>query len=827
MKLSLSWVKKFTVADLPIDKLVEKIGAQLGAVDEVVNLGKRYEGIVVAKVVSCQKHPNANKLSVCKINDAKTVHGVSRDDKGLVQVVCGAPNVAEGQLVVWIPPGVTVPSTYDKDPFVIESRKIRGVMSDGMLASPKELAMGDNHEGLLIVDEDARSGDNLTKIYQLDDYIIDIENKMFTHRPDCFGILGVARELAGIQNQTFKSPTWYRQAIKIEGKNILRLDVKNDIPKLVPRFMAVAMSDVEVKPSPIWLQSYLNRVGVKPINNVVDLTNYYMLLTAQPLHAYDYDKIKTGTLGIRLSKSGENLKLLGGKDVRLDKDAILVTDGKKPVGLGGVMGGADTEVDENTKNIILECANFDMNSIRKTAMTYGLFTDAATRFTKNQSPLQNPAVLAKAVVGIKKIAGGEVASKLVDDRAALPKPNKIKTSAEFINSRLGLDLSAERMKKMLTNVEFKVELTGETLAIIAPFWRTDIEIPEDIVEEIGRLYGYNHLDLKLPMRDLTPPKLNKLLELKSRIRSILSGGGANEVLTYSFLHGSLLQKAGQDAALAYQIRNALSPDLQYYRLSLTPSLLEKVHPNIKLGYDSFALFEMGKGHNKKHSTDGGEKVPQEFNMLAFVVAANNKAVSEASGAAFFHARAYLDFLAQQLGIELQYRPIAGEENYPVVKPFDHSRSAQVWSVKNNLPLGMVGEYKDDVIGDLKLPKYCAGFEIGIDQILASLPMHSSYKPLPRFPKVEQDITLSVSADLEYAELCDFVEKEFNKARPARSLVILKPISIYQKDKTDKHKAVTFRLTVTSYERTLTAAEVNNILDTITMASKNKFGAKRI
>ncbi len=262
-----------------------------------------------------------------------------------------------------------------------------------------------------------KPGTPLMEALAMDDYIIDIENKMFTHRPDLFGMLGIAREIAGIQNQVFKSPSWYKEKIelpKLRG-NGLKLSVKNQLPKLVPRFCAVVIRDVAVAPSPVWLQTYLSRVGVRPINNIVDMTNFIMYETSQPLHAYDYDKLDGGSIETRLAKDGEELQVLGGKITKLTKDDILIASGDRPIGLGGVMGGAGTEVDDETKNIVLEVANFDMNTIRRTAMTHGLFTDAATRFTKNQSPRQNLPVILRAMTDIMSLAGGRQGSEVVDD----------------------------------------------------------------------------------------------------------------------------------------------------------------------------------------------------------------------------------------------------------------------------------------------------------------------------------------------------------------------------------------------------------------------------
>jgi phenylalanyl-tRNA synthetase beta chain len=834
MKVSLNWVRyindeyKASADPAPdgIDALVEKIGAQLGAIEEVINLGERYKGLVVVKVVSCAKHPNADKLSVCLVDDNKAVKGVERDKNGLVEIVCGAPNVKAGQTVAWIPPGATVPSSFDKDPFVIEKREIRGISSNGMLASPKELALGDSHEGLLIIDEPAKPGQPFGEIAGLNDYIIDIENKMFTHRPDLFGQLGIARELAGIQGHSFKSPDWYKEDADItaDGRNgSLKIEIKNQVPKLVPRFCALVIKDVKVGPSPLWLQSFLVRVGVRPINNIVDITNLVMLDTAQPLHAYDYDKVKTGVLGVRLSKKGEQLKLLGGKTIKLEHEAVIITDGQAPIGLGGIMGGADTEVDENTKTIVLECANFDMNQTRKTAMAYGLFTDAATRFTKNQSPRQNRAVTAKAADDILRLAGGRVSGKLVDSKHFTAKETTVQLSGQFINSRLGEQLSTSRIKKILENVEFDVKVSGDKLSVAAPFWRTDIEIPEDIVEEVGRLYGYDKLPQTLPKRSIEPAIKNPILEFKDQLRQTLAGYGANEVLAYSFVSGSLLKKAGQDPELAYKLSNALSPGLQYYRFSLLPSLLDKVHPNIKLGYDKFALFEIGKGHDQQHKAKDG--LPTEFELLSLVYTASSK--TNPAGSAYFQAKNYLNELAASLGIGLEFTEVKELPKAGIAQPFEAGRTAMV-STDTGKYLGIIGELKSAVRQSLKLPEHTAGFEIDVEALAEAKAAAKTYITLPRFPQTHQDLCLRTAADLSYAELTGFIGQVIGKLSAKDGYIYkIVPLDIYQRPGDKTHKQTTWRLTLSHPDRTLITEEVNKLLDQVAAQAKTKFKAERI
>ena len=826
------------VTAIGVDRLIKKIETQLAAIEEVIDIGSQYQGIVVAKVVSCDKHPDADKLHVCKIDDAGVVKDVERDDNGYVQVVCGAPNVREGLFVAWLPPGTTVPDTVGKEPLVLEARGIRGVKSNGMLASAKELGLGYNHDGILEIGGDQKPGSDFAEITGLkDDLVLDMENKMFTHRPDCFGLLGISRELAGIQGMPFKSPAWYVPSPDfpdIEAEE-LKLEVKNELPELVPRFVAITMRDVKVGLSPLWLQVEFAELGQKLVNNIVDYSNFYMIETGQPLHAYDYDKVKAlsegdgATIVIRNPKPGEKIKLLNGKEVEPRAEAIIIATNKQAIGIAGVMGGADTEVDENTQNIILECANFDMYSIRRSAMEHGMFTDAVTCFTKGQSPLQNLAVLSRIVNEIRQFAEGKVASRVIDDnhvtqavmaRSSLHPPVEVTT--DFINSRLGLKLSADEMRVLLQNVECQVEVSGEQLSITAPFWRTDIELREDVVEEIGRLYGYDRLPLKLPRRDLQPAVKDRLLTLKSEVRARLSKAGANEILSYSFVPGSLLDSVGQDRAKAFEISNALSPDLQYYRLSLMPSLLEKVHPNIKAGFKEFALFEIGKTHSTDHGDDD-EGLPKEFEFTGLVVAADDKL--KKSGAAYYQARVYLEALVGH--DSLVFKPLSEEmQAYPVTKPYDVNRSATV-SQKDGEFLGIIGEFRPSVVRALKLPKYSAGFEVDTMALGRIMSKTASYIPLERFPGVKQDMTLQVPANMAYDELQDFVSKAYGTNAPDNSLIKLELVDIYQKDGATGSKNITFRLTTTGTDRTLTDSALNKVLDAIAEAAKAELGAERI
>ncbi len=828
------------IAPQGVDELARKIGAQLGAIEETIDVGSKYQGVIVAKIISCEDHPNADRLHVCMIDDGGQAQHVERNEQGHVQVVCGAPNVRAGLAVAWLPPGSTVPESVGKDPFVLEARALRGVVSNGMLASPRELALGDSHEGILEIDGDVAPGTDFADAFVLrNDYVLDIENKMFTHRPDCFGMLGVDRELAGIQQLSFKSPEWYRMdaEIPVPETDILPFTFRNEVPELVPRFMALVLSGVEVKSSPTWLQVELAKVGLRPINNIVDYTNFFMLETGQPLHAYDYDKVLAQNGGdnvsmvVRRPHAGEKIALLNGKEIDLRAEDIVVATENSSLALGGVMGGGDTEVDETTKNIIIEAATFDMYTVRRTSMAHGLFTDAVTRFNKGQSPLQNQAVLAKIVDEIRQYAGGKVASELIDNnnlpaetmqRGSLHAPVTVTT--DFINERLGLALSVETMTQLLTNVEFAVQTDGETLTVTAPFWRTDIEIPEDVVEEVGRLYGFDRLPLELPSRPMEPVTKNNSLLLKQRLRDVLSQAGTNEVSSYSFVHGDLLRKVGQSEAHSYSLSNALSPDLQYYRQSLLPSLLDRVRPNVKAGYGSFGLFEIGKAHVKDDLDTEG--LPTEYERLAMIFVADDKSAKQYGGVAYYQAKHYLDVLVDSLRISATVALVVLEESAAARHPYlETVRSADI--KLGDVTVGSIGEFRPSVRKALKLPAFCAGFELDISALQALVDSRSPYQQLSRYPKIEQDISFKVDVGVSYDKLYHLMCAELGNRTDETIAYVVTPVDIYQPEGDGAIKHVTLRLSIQSYQKTLRDDEVNTLLDQIAVVAAETMQAQRL
>lgn len=832
MKVSLNHIKSYIDFELPpVDDLVDRINRQLGGVEEVIDLGARYRDARIVTIASAQKHPDADRLSVCLVDDGGVVEKVPRDEDGLIQVVCGAPNVRGGMTAVWLPPQSIVPASADDDePFVLSARELRGVLSQGMLAAPDELAIGEGHDGILEITEydlpagvtygDDLIGRRFSEVFGLNDTIIDIENKMFTHRPDLFGQLGVAREISAIlggvtspdqtaANTHFENPDEYWKTPELKTVDKLDLEVFNQATDLVPRLMFVAMDNVKVGPSPLWLQCALVAMGSKPINNIVDTTNYIMLQTAQPTHAYDYDKIVGHKIGARQANDGEKVKLLNGKDYQLTANDIVIADGNGVVGLGGVMGGSDSQVDENTQNIILEVATFDMYAVRKSAMRHGLFTDALTRFNKGQSPLQNDRIVSMLIDKISSLSGATQASKVHDEPTGKwdqveSVHNPIITTPDFINERLGINLTADQIGNLLRRVNITSlpdEADAEKLVLTAPFWRTDIELPEDIVEEVGRLYDFGKLPRELPIRSIAPTAQDQMVGLKRNIRQVLSTAGANEVLTYSFIHSKLIEQSGQSVDRAYQLSNALSPDLHYLRLSLQPSILDKVYGNIREGYDEFALFEIGTSHDK--TSLGDDKLPHESDRLAFIY--TNKQTPTSSP--YYSAKRALDYLAGEINLSLGYQNTAIDDDQ-ISPMFEPKRRAAILDKPTGQQIGVIGEYSAKVKKAYKLPEASAGFEIKLDAIADSLSSTHDYQPLSRYPSAERDVCFKLADDIEYQTLVDEVESHIDQSAVRYEI---SPVDIYQADG-DTTKNITVRIKLTPLEQTLSGSEIDQIVN---------------
>ncbi|MBR6505730.1 phenylalanine--tRNA ligase subunit beta [Candidatus Saccharibacteria bacterium] len=788
MRISLNWLKKYVSIPVSNEELIRLIGARLVEVEGVIDESAKYNNIYVAKVVNAEKIPDTH-LTLCQVYVGdKNIEKVEKDADGLVQVVCGAPNVHVGMLAAWIAPGAIVPASVHEDaPFVIGKRKMLGKYdSFGMLAGADELDFGGDHSGIVEIDPTmAQPGDLLSDVFELNDLILEIENKSLTHRPDCFGIIGFAREVAGILGEKFAEPEFltvekvfpkgffvrWGDGIKAK-KSELTVEIAD--PEICPRYSCAVIKVVDPVEGNKYLsemQILLAKSGMQSISKIVDVTNYLMLLTGQPLHAFDYDKFlsvggsEKPIINVRLAREGEKLELLDGKEVSCIPSDILITSNDVPVAMAGAMGGKSTEIDENTNNVLLESATFSLFNLRKTQMEHGIFSEAITRFTKGVPAGGTFNVLAEA---IKEINGKPLDA--CDAFVGWKKPQPIIVSVGEINELLGTDYSKKLIMQTLSNVGFDVENNGDVLTVWAKIWRTDIHIKEDIIEEVGRLLGYDNITPTLP-RHATAER-NKMLSLKTQIREIMKEYGANEVLAYSFVSERLLKKAGLDVANSYKIVNSISPDLQYVRQTIVPSLLDKAYLNQKLPVDKFAIFEMNKVYQKGWGMND-ENVPVEKMQMGFVVAER-----KTTGDAYYKAKFYAEKLLEELNIAVKFLPLKSRAADAL--PFENKRAAEIWTLDDQY-VGVVGEFKNSVRRNFKLAEYLAGFELSVDVInkLAGI------RAVKNDFEIKDQIDETVTTDKNYADVLAEVSEKYPGA-------VITPASIYQPEGVSK-KNITFHI----------------------------------
>jgi len=813
MIISVNWLKKYTDITLPIEELAERIGARLVEIESIEDISQKYKDVVIVKVVHAEPIEGTDHLNMTQVDDGGVVKDVERNSDGLIQVVCGAPNVTAGMLAVWLPPNSVVPETFGSaEPFVLGARELCGHMSNGMLASAKELDLYDDHSGIIVVDKGVAPGALFAETYELNDYLLDIENKSLTHRPDTFGIIGFAREVAAIQGTAFTTPDWLRvlEPTFTPENTVEAPSIHVDDPPLSDRFTAILLTDAsETAVSPLEIQTYLARSGVRPVSAIVDITNYLMLLTGQPLHAYDYDKFLqvsggTNEVRVRAGKPGEKLKLLNGTEIELDADDMVIAAGSVAVGLAGAMGGAETEIDSSTKRILLECATFDLYRLRNIQMKHGIFSEAITRLTKGiPAPLSAP-VVAEAARLLTQYAGAKLASSLLQDYPGESEPITIEVSLDSLNAVLGTELSADDVETVLRSVEIEHVIQGDTLSVTVPYWRNDLHIPEDIIEEVGRIRGFESIETTVPKRGMLAVQPDAFDQFRQRLRKTLVRAGANEVLTYSFVHGDLMKKVGQNPEEAYRLVNSLSPELQYFRQSIVPSLLSSVRPNAKAGFDHFALFELNKFHTKRHDLTE-ENVPKELDSLGFVISHRKKQTHPT----FYEAKAYLEQIARFVSDTFRYESLDASDGYPVSQPFEPLRSARVLASDGTM-VGVVGELRGSVKQTLKLSESTAAFELSTRALFKLYAAaEPSYRPLSRYPSVERDVCFQVAEAVPFAALFSAAEQAvYTKDLNVR----VAPLDIYQAEGADGTKNITLRFVVSSQERTLTADQVTDILE---------------
>lgn len=817
MKLPLKTTEKYSKLPQTTDEIIQIVSNKIGAVESVEKISEKYENIIIAQIKEKREHPDADKLAIYMINTGENDN---------IQVIAGDKNLEIGDKVAYIKPGGIVPSTYYNEPFEIKSVKMRGEMSNGMMCSEKELDIGPSHDRVLVLPKDAPVGESFAQYYELNDTIIDIENKALTNRGDLFSIIGLSRELSACQSIQFDTPKWLKEPqINLEPpKMCLNLDVDNQAEPLCPRYCAIAMSNIKMCDSPIWLKSILIKSDVKPINIVVDITNYLMLLTGQPLHAFDFDKvIKTDTqqadmahIVVRTARSEETILGIDDNLYNLNDNNLIIANSQNPIAIAGVIGGKDTEIDENSTNIIIESANFDRYNLRRTSMGLGIVTEASTRFTRSQTPENCLPVLSKAVELIKEHAGGEIASSLIDSYPTKQKENMITVNIERLRDKLGLDIKTSEVEKILKDLEYEiVKLKDEYLTVKVPAFRLDIEIEEDIYEDVIRIYGYNKMKYILPTRDISATFKPELVNLKSKIRSILSNSGCNELISYSFTNIEALSSVKQNPDICFKLINPISKELELMRPSILVSLLEKTKINTQQDIDTFCIFEMGISHQKDNLDK--ENLPLEEWKLSLVLTDSSNKID---GNPYYETKKYLEKINDSLKIEnIKYTLLADVdfETLPswiknIAGSFEYNSSSLV-SVKvgeSKVFLGILGEIDLGVKRELGLNSFTSGFEINLEQL--NFLNKDCIRDLKesKYPYITQDICFVVPDMVTYQELYEKVKKSVEN----NDLISeIECIDIYKKENSD-NRNITLRISLSNTEKTLTDKDFSKIREKI-------------
>jgi phenylalanyl-tRNA synthetase beta chain len=819
MRLPLNSAKKYTQLPKDVKDTIDIISNKIGEVVSYRDLSEKYKNIVIAQIKEKKEHPNADKLAIYTI----TTGG---DE---IQVLAGDKTLEIRDKVAYIKPGGIVPSSYDNEPVKIESVEMRGEKSNGMMCSEKELDIGSDYEKVLRLPSDALVGENFAQYYKLNDIIVEIENKGLTNRGDLFGILGLSRELSGAQGIKFESPNWYKKPqIRLEPDEIcLNLDVDNQAEPLCPRYSAIAMTNVHVKESPIWLKSILLKSGIKPVNNIVDITNYLMIITGQPVHAFDYDKvINTDTkqadmahIVIRTARPEENIHALDGNIYELNDRHLIIANSQHPIAIAGIIGGQDTEIDKNTKSIILESANFDKYSLRRTSMDLGIVTEASTRFTRSQSPEYCDLIIAKAVELISEIADAKLASTLIDSYPSPQKEKGVTLNLEKLRKKLGINISEEEISQILKNIEYEIiKNENNYLTVKVPPFRQDIDIEEDIYEDIIRIYGYDKLKPQLPTREIKSITKSEIITLKENIRNILSNSGCNELISYGFTNQKLLNLVNQDINWCYKLKNPLSKDLELMRPSIIQSLLEKAKLNTEQGISTFTIYEMGISHQKDLLND--EKLPLEEWKLALLLTDDSNSID---GNPYYQAKRYLEKLLHGLNIEnIEYvlLPDYNFENLPkwikvVANSFEPNSSAILIAKvgKTEKAVGILGEINLVVKKNLSLNDFTAGFEINLEDLLHLRNRNKQHLTESRFPYITQDICFVVPQKVTYTELYRKVNTILSKENLRSNIECL---DIYSK-KNENKRNITLRISVSNTKKTLTVKDFQKIKKNIEKA----------
>jgi len=805
MKISLNWLKSYVPIQMDVNDLAEALTMTGLEVEAVYDRYDYLKTVVVGRVVSISAHPNSAKLQCCVVDAGNS----------LVPVVCGANNVYVNCLSALALPGTQLP-----DGAVIETSTIRGAVSEGMLCSEAELGLGSDRSGIMILPKDIltslTAGQSLTSALDLSDTVLEIG--LTPNRSDCLSFIGIAREVAAIQKTLLSYPE-----IKLpEGKNAIRQMTSVTIlaPDHCPRYAARILTGATVGPSPHWLRDRLVSVGIRPINNVVDITNFVMMETGQPLHAFDFDRLAEHRIVVRTAISGESFTTLDHKSRTLTADMLMICDGEKPVAIAGVMGGFNSEIEPATQSILIESACFDPTSIRKTSKYFGLNTDASHRFERGVDPEGTVFALDRAAALMVDICGGVLIEGVIDERPVIRELKPIVLSAEATNRLLGTQIDSAVMDSMIQSIGFTVEpLNQDQRNVVPPSFRVDVSRPVDLVEEIARLYGYDRIPTTFPV--ISEGSAQSFLSQNSReqILQLMAGLGFSETITYSFVHPQsckyLRLEPGDPRMRALRVLNPLSEDHGIMRTSLIPGILETVSRNISRQSKNLKLFEIGN----VFVSNGQDVLPDEIEMLSGLWTGARHEVSwhtPDTACDFYDLKGVVEALLSALHIhDIRFSRNA-VQLCPYLKPgiaADIQCGSQV--------VGHIGQVHSETLSAFDIKQQAYIFEIDIRKLFTSVPDAHQTLIIPRFPAVARDVTLILSKTIESSRIIEMVQEMRD---PLMERIMLFDVFEGGHLPSDK-KSLSFRLTYRSAAETLEDEAVNELHKSISDKLIQKFDAE--
>ncbi len=775
MKVSLKWLREYVPVSLEPKELAHKLtmaGIEVGDVEEV---GEAWEGVCVGRVREVNKHPNADRLSLCTVDLPDETF----------EVICGAPNVAAGQNIAFAKVGAELFDGHSGKPVKLKAAKIRGVVSNGMICSEKELGMSEEHEGILVLPEDAPAG--MPLFDYLGDSILELE--LTPNRSDCLSMLGVAQEVAALTGSEVASPDVTYEEEERSAGEMATVEIAD--PDLCGRYTASIVSDLKIGPSPAWMQERLKACGMRPINNVVDITNYVMMEYGQPLHAFDYDKVKDHKIIVRRANKGERLTTLDGEDRPLDPEMLVITDPNGPIGLAGVMGGANTEVTESTKTLLLESANFDNVNIRRTSTRLRLRSEASLRFDKGLSPELPPRGLRRATQLLAELAEGKVAKGIIDVYPGAREQAPLHLTEGRIQQVLGISIPMDKVRGVLESLGFECEESGEgELKVSAPYWRTDIGIEDDLVEEVARISGYDDIPTTPLSGQIPPNETDTARILRDAVKDILAGCGMQEVVNYSLSDVKGLENAGLGHLAELnpiRVSNPLRVEQEYLRLSLRPGLLANVEHNRKYHHGPLLMFEAGKVYMPKK-----DALPEEQEVLAGVVTGDPEDPMDG----FLRTKGVLETMLGRLGVEAGFERGEAEGLHP-------GRVVEVLVREDRLVV--LGEVHPQVLESFDIDGASVHlFEVDLGKLRTHLPAAKRYKPVSRYPGALRDLALIVDSETPSSAVQGVIEG-FPLVTSAELF------DVYSGDQVEVgKKSLAFRVLYQSPSRTLSEHEVTMV-----------------